>query len=794
MARIIDLTEADDEPEILTSTTVSGGLLGGGELLSTVPLETYLDDQEQPKYAARNDKAGLIIERADGTERIEPDDEYQAVALVTDLRVLFAVGRQQDDRTLGIPLPEVVEAKASAGRFRESELGVHTVADEHWRFRCKADVGPVATAIDELAQLWTHAQRLLDEVEAQVSSAEAALNRSTFGRARDELGDAEHKIRRALDRIAEVGPAATARIESRARTVSDELLDVKRELTAAEGAKKHAEAQRAWDEQSYEAAARRYERAIEAYETALSTDGPEPPDGSLESRLAGAVRERELLRAGPLVDADSARRRALDEPDPEEAAGWWERALDGYRELLSLDWGRQTREFVVDRDKIREQTVSIADDAIEDHIQAGRQWVRSGDRLAVDGHDEQARVVYERAREQFENAEQVASEVRPEHLDDIADVLDLIEERLAGDVPDEPPDESALETVVITGFETEPETRGDSGGSGVVSGGEGTQTDADLPAEPGQQPPSSQTGVNDGSTGRSGRRDESTGAGSGDGKPRGATDDTEADDSSPPQGSAGVTDSAAFAPAEVTGSESPTGTPEPDDCEPDSGGTGQNSDSDTIEGENRGEEEPSLLDQIRSHKRNDSSNDTSSGDRSRDQSGSHSPGDPRQCDPEEVSAGNDVEHHRKGTEWQGNQPQPSLRVEDRLARLSGRQFDSLIAELWEGQGWTTTVVSDRASNTFDVVALSEAPEERLGIWTIHRPDGVVHAEDVAECQEALVGSRGAESATIVTTGDVTTTAQSALTEHSIAVVDTGELGQLLRSEDLTERLRSLSDG
>jgi hypothetical protein len=755
MDRIIDLTERDDSPELLTSTTVSG-LLGGGELLATDPLETYLDEGEEPKYALRNKKAGVEIDAETGTETVEPDDSLQSIALVTDLRLLVVVGQREGDRMLELPLSDVVEAKTEQGRFRTNTLVVTTVDSERWRFPSKADVEPFARTVDELAQPWTHAQRLLDESSGHVERAEDKLDESDIQGARNNLEDAETKIQRAVQSIREVGPAATETVESRARAISGGLLDVKRELAAADGARNHARAQENWSKQAYETAARQYERAIEAYETARSTDGPTPSDESLEQRLQAAVKERELLRVGPLVDADAARRNAFDEEDPEEAAVAWEQALDGYRELLTLDWGRETREFLVDKNTIREQTVDIADDAIEDHLEAGQQWMKSGDRLAVDGYDHQALEVYERAQSQFENAEQLASEVRPEQLDDIADALDLIEERLSGAVPDDIPDEAALDTVVISGPDTgSTESEADSSESGEVTQERDTEERSAERRRAAPNTDSPDFTLNDARNASVG----GTGPEEGTTQPQDGTENPQSDADQ-------LQDDAEQTEANRTDTDAG---PEP-----------QTDDNNS-----------SVLDQIRAQKQGtgtaaSSEEDPAGASDSPDSgamTGSTEAGEVRGREQRSAS-----ETHEQSTTTNGNDQS----VQRQLADLSEQQFETLVSELWESQGWSTTVMSVQATSAFDIVAVRKRPvEERLGIWTLYGPQEAVDVEDVAACRTALADSEGAEAATIVTTCEVTTEAGTVADEHDIAVVDTEELSQLLRFEGLTDRLDSL---
>jgi tetratricopeptide (TPR) repeat protein len=718
MSRIIDLTDSDEDTEILTSTSTSGGLFGGGEILASDPLETYLYEHEQPKYALRNKKAGIEIEAQTGSEQITPGENYQAIALVTDVRILYVIGRESGDEMVDIPLTEVIEAKSESEGFRTSALVITTEADEIWQFACTGDVSEVASAVDEMAYIWANAQRLLDEAEDQLADAELELTDRNVEGARDTLGDSQEKIETAVKRIQEVGPAAQRHIESRARTLADWFLDVQRQLKADEAAEAHRQAQREWQTGAYEAAATEYEFVIDMYREALSIDGPTPTDGALEQRLSGALSERELLRVAPLIDADTARREAIEKEDPETAATAWEDALDGYRELLTLEWARDGCTFVANKEAIRDQTIEIADDAIEDHIRAGQQWIQSADQLAVDGHDEQAREVYTRARRQFELAEQLASEVRPERLDHIDNAIVLVDERISGDTPDEVSDDSPLETVEIT----EP-----SGDADQTTQQE-TQSEADAET-PESVSTSTQQDVSADGTGE--RTPDQPGP-------------TEAQTSGAIPSSDGG-----------TGSAQPT-----DQTSPSSGYTAQTEDtaSSRSSDDSAEQESASLIDQIQKQKQQ---NNTGQGN----SSGGHSAQAPT----------NDE-------------------IQRALTELNTEEFDTLVAKLWQAQGWSTEVFSVAAKSAFDIIAFRDQPvEERLGIWTVHNTQEAVETAVVDDCIQSRDASHGADAATIVTTATVTTAGTARANEHDITIIDANELASLLQFEQLVERLFELAD-
>lgn len=767
MSRIIDLTDDDATHEILTKTSL-GGLLGGGKLVGGDPLKTYLLGNETAKYVLRNKKSGLSVESDTGTETFTPGDDYKAVALVTDIRILFVLGQAHGDETKEIKLGEIVEAKAESNRLRKSRLMVTTLQDGVWEFPCRNDTTEVAKYIDEMAQIWANASRLLDDADSQATAAEDALTEDDYRRARGELDGAKANIETARQRIREVGQGATDKIEQRAIGLREWVMELKREIYALEGGSAHAQAQRDWHERNYESAAASYDEAIQAYEQALDTDGSRPEREALIERARGAVSERELLRIAPLVDADSARRRAAHIEDPEKAAHQWKDALDSYREMLSLKWGRDEQEFVVEKGTIREQTKAVADDAIEDHHEAGRQWLTSGDKLAVQERREQAREVYERARTQFEQALKLAREVQPEHEDYLESALGTVEERLSGTVPDEMPQEEPLSAAAISGLD-DPERQQTDDSADDQAETASTETET-VQASSEKQPTETSTEQTQPTAGVS--QDGTTAS---TGKP-GATE----------QG-----------PAETGDSESPADPP------------GEGTESPESDDEEHGTDESTILGKIQSQKTTETatepveSQSTQSGTET--SSGNH---------PETTEMGADTTERRDSSQSATNRgearqersvsPSDSDRrhkspeqlsdeqLMEMLRELDEESFTALIADLWEAQGWSTTVFSATAKAVYDIVAMREEPaEERLLVWTVHRADGSeVGGTIVKRCATSRQSSQGADSATLVTTGTLTSAARTRAEEMDVAVVDVEELVHLLRFEELVDKLQS----
>lgn len=716
MDYITNLMEDADKHEILTSTTVDG-LLRTHRVLGSNPLGTYLQAQEQPKYVLRNRKRGLEISNQ-REKRFEPDDGYQTVALVTDVRILFVAGSEDGDRTVELPLREIIESKGVQSFFRKNALVIETLEDETWTFRCKDDTAQAAATIDKMAQTWANAERLLEEAGDLITATDGYRDEDDFESAHAALDDASEKIQTAARRIGGVGPRAQQLLAERAEELSERLAEVRRRTCADEGAEAHSRAQDAWAAKEYTSAAAAYESAIEAYERAIEIRGTSPDDETLSRRRKGALRERELLRVAPFVDADSARRRAASIRDSEKAATEWETALEGYRELLGLDWGSEEPYFVVNRDKIREQTIEIADDAIEDHSRAGRQWLTSGDKLAVEGYDQQAKEVYERARNQFEQAHKLATEVRPDHVDSLESALETVGRRLAGETPDELDEGAGLPDTVIYGLDEPRETAVSSVGPSGAD--DGTESD-----ERGDQP-----------------------------------DDDRGDESSKPE-SGTKRDG-------VESAETPTHDPLRSDEE---------------------SSDPSTLDRIRKRK----TGRATSKERERIDTGEDSGTQSSESDgPEKREKGRKIGADEPETDVD---PSDDERLVELLRHLDEDEFLELVSDLWEAQGWSTTAVSTTVESMCDLIAIREGPqEERLLVWTTHRPSGgPVGTAEVRRCANAREDSRGADRAVLVTTGEPTAAARARADEFDVDIVDTGELVALLRFEKLVDTLVDISD-
>lgn len=123
-----------------------------------------------------------------------------------------------------------------------------------------------------------------------------------------------------------------------------------------------------------------------------------------------------------------------------------------------------------------------------------------------------------------------------------------------------------------------------------------------------------------------------------------------------------------------------------------------------------------------------------------------------------------------------------------LRSLDDSELTELVADLWETKGWSTTVFSATTKAVYDVVAMRD--DDRLLLWTVHRPDGgALGATVLRRCATTRDSSQGADRATLVTTGTLTTAARDWAEELGIRVVDCETLVEELDAAGLAAEIR-----
>lgn len=432
MDRVVDLTAADSQGAEALDRTGTDGLLGSAYLHDEPPA-TYLFDAESPMYLVRNKKAGLDVAGETDIEAAEPDGDHQALALVTDLRLLFLVGDADGDRVQSIPLADVDGAHVERGGLRTQDLTVETGSGATLTFPSRGDVGPVAEYVDRAASVWTAAQQTVERAADATDAAAADVEAGEFDAAREAIADLEDYLEPALRALGDLGPAALEEALPEARRRVRRARALRRQSHAGSGAKAHARAQSAWAAGEYEAAATAYGEALAAYARAQESEGDVPAPAALARRVRGAAAERAVLRRAPLWDLLSLKRRAAATDDPDAAGETWDEALALARSLETRDWPFPDEGLEV-ASELRWDTVSeCAREAVEARDRAAKRWAAAGDRLGDGELTPTARAAYERAADHAERALSLANESVPDRVATVEETAATVTARLGED-------------------------------------------------------------------------------------------------------------------------------------------------------------------------------------------------------------------------------------------------------------------------------------------------------------------------------------------------------------------------
>ncbi|WP_436923489.1 hypothetical protein [Halosimplex amylolyticum] len=485
--------EVEDGDAAVLREAGSGGLIARG-LLADRPLAEYVRAAETPRYVVRNKKRGVSIERTDEGDATEardaqgevvPDGDHSAAALVTDVRVLFAVGRADGDRTRSVALSDVVDARAEGGLLGGA-LVIDTVDGRQYRFPTRGDLDAVREFVDAAAGVWARAERHLETAAEALDRAEARSGSDDAADVLAALDDAREALEAAREAAASLDGAA-ASIADRVGSSRKRLRRHERRAYAERAERVAERAQALREDGDYESALDLLERADDSYAAALSVDADRPTDDAIERRRERVATERDQVTTVPLERAEAAVEKASAAEDPEAAVEWWERALERYETLLALDWGRDERRFAGERDVVRERLATAAEQLVAAHCDRARaaiDLVEEWPPGATDAADERAASALDAARD-------VARERVPDELDTVERLRDRLAERRSprpgeefdepGDAAEAPEDVDAGDTVVIAPEDDE-ESPADGDDPAPADGDDPAPADGDGPA------------------------------------------------------------------------------------------------------------------------------------------------------------------------------------------------------------------------------------------------------------------------------------------------------------------------
>ena len=446
--------EVDDCDAPVLTESGSAGLIGRG-LLVDRPLATYVEPAETPAYVVRNKKRGVTIERTEdprtaeegtavGTETdLTPDSDHAAAALVTDVRVLFAVGRADGDLTRSVRLSEVVDARTEDGLLG-GVLVLDTVDGRRIRFPSRGDLGAVREYADTAAGVWARTERHLETADEALDAARSAYELDDCDAVVTAVEDGRAALERAREAASSLS-AATAAVSDRAETLRPRLAEWERRalVKRAELATERGHAHR--EDGEYETAFDCFDRADEQYASALAVDADRPTDDLIADRRATLDAERDDLSQTPLERAEHALEKASAADDLETETEWLERALDRYETMRSLDWGRDEQRFAGDRDAVHTQLATVAERLVETRCDRARRTLDA----TADAPQAPTAAAVDRAASALDEAREVARERAPSALE----TVDELQARLAdcrSAQPEDTEETSARETIFVT--------------------------------------------------------------------------------------------------------------------------------------------------------------------------------------------------------------------------------------------------------------------------------------------------------------------------------------------------------
>lgn len=408
---------AISDEELLTGTG-SGGVFASG-YLHDKPLIEYLGAAERVAFLLSNKKKGVRRENDEGATAYTPGDGYQAIAAITDTRVLFVVGDSNGtgDTSFAVPYTEIEDVKTRSGMLTKG-VDIWTTEGVKWHFavRSTVDIEPAVEYLERAAVVWSrvesqlrHARKHLVDVDELLSEDDHDAARAAASTARDHVEEAQRKA-----------PELTT---NRDDAVWERVHDVERRLDASvmethvSRAEKHATvANDEWRQEQYNNAYDAFLKARTEYERALdiAREHDFPEESDIRENADTVTQSLDHLSKSPLRRAETAAERARDADAPAVVAEQFEVALERYQTALVLDWGSDRQRFAGDSNELRGTIERVVGELVHTRRLLAAYHLAAGTRLLAAGHPDAAKDAYENAHTEIEDARTVAKELKPQ--------------------------------------------------------------------------------------------------------------------------------------------------------------------------------------------------------------------------------------------------------------------------------------------------------------------------------------------------------------------------------------------
>ena len=424
-----DQWQVDDE---LLTETGRGGLFTNG-YLQGAPLISYLDDEETPLFVFGSGKRGLTRDRDGETERVVPDSGYRAITAVTDRRIQFVVGggRVDGDWAESVRLSDVDRVNVDGGLIRE-QLSIDASDGTTYHVYLKdVDTDRIVSFLEEVSWAWIRVEELLDDARKSLVDASQHEKSRQYDEAKASIVRARQTLDEAADTTADLSSEASSGIHARIDQVEGRYRETKRRVHASRATHLVDEAERDWRNDEFERAYEQFLAAREEYCTILDIYGLDPDKAdAMRDRIEHVDGNLEHLSSAPLRRANQACKRAGEATETAEALSYWETALELYRCVIELDWGREEKRFDGDIDLVRDRVVGVVQEILATRRELTDSRVDRAEQLLAADDYSAARSAYADAMDHLEAATELAHEFDPDAVPDLEDRLSTLEDRV----------------------------------------------------------------------------------------------------------------------------------------------------------------------------------------------------------------------------------------------------------------------------------------------------------------------------------------------------------------------------
>lgn len=131
----------------------------------------------------------------------------------------------------------------------------------------------------------------------------------------------------------------------------------------------------------------------------------------------------------------------------------------------------------------------------------------------------------------------------------------------------------------------------------------------------------------------------------------------------------------------------------------------------------------------------------------------------------------------------------SKQLLNQLRQLDAYEFEELVADVWEAQGWDTTVTSGSNDRGVDVIAEKQSPfQQKMVIQAKrYRESNKVGSPEIREYASLKQQEANVDSVVVVTTSSFTSQAKQTADDLNVKIVDGRDLASIIKEHPIKNR-------